>query len=114
LHDAGELIDGTTKLQLILGACGNAPNTERQLIQATIRQLLLGLDDDEYISLDDEIKLLVETRALLKEKFREMPDAGIGSTAAATEGGGSDEQRGGDDPSGQSAGTMVSGVMPGD
>ena len=77
LHDAADLIDGTSKLQLVLGACGNAPNTERELIQATIRQLLLGLDDDEYKALDDEIELLVKTKSQLKERVRELPDAVI-------------------------------------
>ena len=108
LHDAADLIDGTSKLQLVLGACGNAPNTERELIQATIRQLLLGLDDDEYKALDDEIELLVKTKSQLKERVRELPDAVIQSRAAATEGQGSDEQNAGEDPTGQSAGTMVS------
>ena len=72
-----DLIDGTSKLQLVLSACGNAPNTERELIQATIRQLLLGLDDDEYKALDDEIELLVETKSQLQEQIRELPGAAI-------------------------------------
>ena len=112
LHDAASLIDGTTKLQLVLASCGNAPNTERELIQATIRQLLLGLDDDEYAELDDEIELLVETKSQLKEQEREMRGAAIASRSEALEGAGSDEARGGQDPSGQSGGTMVSGVIP--
>ncbi len=112
LNDAASLIDGTTKLQLVLASCGNAPNTERELIQATIRQLLLGLDDDEYRELDDEIELLVETKSQLKEQEREMRGAAISSASEALEGDGSDEARGGQDPSGQSGGTMVSGVIP--
>jgi hypothetical protein len=112
LHDAADLIDGTSKLQLVLAACGNAPNTERELIQATIRQLLLGLADDEYRALDDEIELLVKTKSQLPERVRDLPDAVIESQAAATEGPGTDEQSAGNDPLGQSGGTMVSGVVP--
>jgi len=112
LHDAGTLIDNTTKLQLILSSCGNAPNTERELIEATIRQLLLGMSDDEYKELDDEIELLVETKSQLAEQMREMAGAGIASRAAATTGEGTEEAAAGQDPTGQSGGTAVSGVIP--
>jgi hypothetical protein len=112
LHDATDLIDGTSKLQLVLAACGNAPNTERELIQATIRQLLLGLADDEYRALDKEIELLVKTKSQLRERIDDLPDAVIQSQAAAIEGPGSDEQNAGVDPLGQSGGTMVSGIVP--
>ena len=73
LRTAGELIDGTTKLQGIIGNAGQAPNTERELIQQTIRQLLLGLEDKEYKVLDDEIELVVKSKATLKEQMDEMP-----------------------------------------
>jgi hypothetical protein len=108
LRDAADLIDGTSRLQLVLAACGHAPNTERELIQATIRQLLLGLDDDEYKALDDEIELLVKSKSRLREPIRELPDAVIQSHAALTEGPGSDDQNAGLDPLGQSGQTMVS------
>jgi hypothetical protein len=108
LHDAADLINCTSKLQLVLSACGNAPNTERQLIQATIRQLLLGLDDDEYHALDDEIERLVQKKSELKEPVRELPDAMIQSHAAADEGPGSAEQDAGTGPVGQAGTTMVS------
>jgi hypothetical protein len=111
LHDANALIDGTTKLQLVLASCGNAPNTERELIQATIRQLLLGLDDDEYKVLDDEIELLVETRAQLKVQEHELKGAVISSRVDALADGGSEEQAAGADPTGESGGTAVSGVV---
>ena len=113
LNDAADLIDCTTKLQRVLANCGNAPNTERELIQATIRQLLLGLDDDEYAVLDDEIELLVKTKSQLSEPVREMADASIASQASATEGNGSEEQFAGNDPTGQSGATAVSGTIPG-
>ena len=73
---------------------------------------MLGLSDDEYKTLDDEIELLVETKSQLNEQMREMQAAGIASTAAATEGPGSDEQLAGEDPTGQSGGTAVSGIIP--
>ena len=68
---------------------------------------MLGLDDDEYKALDDEIELLVKTKSQLKERVRELPDAVIQSQASATEGQGSEEQQAGEDPTGQSAWTMV-------
>jgi hypothetical protein len=112
LNDAGTLIDGTTKLQLVLDACGNAPNTERELVQATVRQLLVGLDDDQYKELDDEIELLVETKAKLKEQIREVGAAAITSRTEAMEGSGSAEEQAGMDPTGQSGGTMISNMIP--
>jgi hypothetical protein len=112
LHDAADLIDGTTKLQVVLSACGDAPNTERELIQATIRQLLVGLSDDKYKELDDEIETLVETKSRLAEQIREMQPAAIQSRAEAMQGEGSAEQAGGEDPTGQSGGTMISNMIP--
>ena len=112
LNDAASLIDGTTKLQLILGGCGNAPNTEQALISATVRQLLVGLADDEYKELDDEIELLVTTRSQLKEQMRELGVAAAESRAEAMQGEGSAEEAGGEDPTGQSGGTMISNMIP--
>ena len=84
LRSAAELIDGTTKLQIVFGKCGEAPNTERELIQETVRQLLLGLDDDTYKALDHEVELLVKTKAKLKEQMRQI-DFGIKSRADAVD-----------------------------
>jgi hypothetical protein len=111
LNDATTLVAGTAQLQLVMEACGNAPNTERELIQATIRQLLVGLDDDAYREMDDEIGLLVETKAKLKEQIRELGPPVYRSTAEALAGEGTDEG-GGADRSGQSGGTQVSNVIP--
>jgi hypothetical protein len=47
---------------------------------------------------------------VLQEKVDEMKGAALASRAEATEGEGSTEQEG--DPSGQSAGTAVSGIIP--
>ena len=111
LRSAAELIDGTTKLQLVIGNCGEAPNTERELIQETIRQLLLGLNDAEYKALDSEVELLVRTKAKLKERMREM-SLGISSGADAFDGDGSPEQRAGTDPTGESGTTAVANTIP--
>lgn len=114
LNDAATLIDGTTKFQLILGAVGNAPQAEQALLSATIRQLLVGLKPDEYKSFDDEFSLLVATKATIKEREREGHVADIEDLIDATDGDGSTEQAAQNDPSGESAGTMVSGVTPAD
>ena len=82
------------------------------MIQAAIRQLLVGLDDDEYKVLDDEIELLVETKSQLKEALREMAGPDIHDRAEALQGAGSAEQAGGEDPTGQSGGTMISNMIP--
>jgi hypothetical protein len=111
LRSAAELIDGTSKLQVVIRNCGEAPNTERELIQETIRQLLLGLEDAEYRSLDSEIELLVKTKARLKEHMREMT-LGIRSEADAFDGDGSSDQGAGTDPTGESATTAVGTSIP--
>jgi hypothetical protein len=112
LHDSSDVIDGLTKIQQCLSVVGKAPNLERELLQAATRQLLLGLTDEQYAELDEELQTLVETESQLAERVREMRAPAFESSAEATEGEGSDEQRGGEDPSGQSGGTAVSGIIP--
>jgi len=111
LRSAQELIDGTTKVQLIAQNCGEMPDTECALIQETIRQLLLGLTDLEYKVLDSEVELLVQTKSKLKEAAREMA-LGISSDADAFDGDGSEEQRAGTDPTGDSGTTAVANTIP--
>jgi hypothetical protein len=111
LRSATELIDGTSKLQRVIGNCGEAPNTERELIQETIRQLLLGLSDAEYKALDNEVELLVKTKARLKEQVREM-NIGFDSPVDAFDGDGSREEGGGTDPTGESGTTAVANTIP--
>jgi hypothetical protein len=112
LFAATELIDNLTKLQVTLKCAGEAPNTEREILQAIVRQTLLGLTDAEYDRLDAEIELMVRTKSRLKEPARDMADAGITSHVEAMEGEGSAEQGAGEDPTGQSAGTMVGNMIP--
>jgi hypothetical protein len=112
LFAAEDLIANLSKLQLTLAAAGEAPNTEREILEAIIRQTLLGLTDEEYAELDAEIELLVETKARLKEQVREMAQAGIESGAEAMQGEGTAESKAGEDPTGQSGGTQVSSLIP--
>jgi len=112
LFSASELIDGGTKLQVMIEAAGEAPKVESMLIRSIVRQLVLGLTDDEYSALDSEIDTVLETKARIKEEHREMGDAGISDRAEAMAGVGSAELAGGEDPTGQSGGTMVSNMIP--
>jgi hypothetical protein len=112
LCDSATLIDGMGKLQLCLQNVGNAPELEQAMISAIARQLLVGLDEDEYEAFDDEIELLVGAKATIKEQMREMHSAQITSNVAATEGDGSAEQDAEGNPTGESAGTAVSGIIP--
>ncbi len=79
LFAATELIDNLTKLQVTLKRAGEAPNTEREILQAIVRQTLLGLTDREYDRLDAEIELMVQSKSRLKEPVDEMPDAAVTS-----------------------------------
>ena len=112
LFAATELIDNLTKLQVTLKSAGEAPNTEREILQAIVRQTLLGLTDSEYERLDDELELMVKTKSRLKEPVQEMADAGVSSQAEAMQGPGSAEQAAGEDPTGQSGGTLVGNMIP--
>lgn len=88
LFSASELIDTLIKLQLAMGQAGEAPNTEREIFQAIVRQTLLGLTDQEYKELDDEMELLVQAKATLKEQSREMYSlaGGIGADTSGSTG----------------------------
>ena len=108
---AAERLDGTIKFQQVLATCGHAPNTERELIQASVRQLLPGLEDEAYGELDDEIDELVQTQATIKSRDREILP-GDRSTDEEFAGEGTDESRAGADPSGQSGTTAVANMIP--
>jgi hypothetical protein len=112
LFAATELIENLTKLQVTLKCAGEAPNTEREILQAIMRQTLLGLTDAEYDELDAEIELMVKTKSRLKEPIQDMPDAGITSHVEAMEGEGSAEQAASEDRTGQSVGTLVGNMIP--
>jgi hypothetical protein len=107
LNDAATLIDGMTKLQLVMESCGNAPETEGALIGAAVRQLLVGLDDDTYAAINDEIEELVATKSKIKEQNRELDAATTKDTSDYLAGGGSLVAP--NDPAGQAGGTAMSG-----
>lgn len=111
LYSAAELIDSTTKLQLVFASAGEAPLVEGLAIRSIVRQLLLGLTDKEYEELDDEIDVVLATKSQFKQHAREVADAGLTDAASATAGDGSSEADAGRDPGGQSAGTLVSGAV---
>jgi hypothetical protein len=112
LFSAAELIDGLTKLQTCFTHAGEAPETEALAIRSIVRQLLLGLSDDEYRALDDEIDLMLDAKAKLKERHRKLADAGFTDRTEAFAGDGSAEQAAGEDPTGQSASTLVANFVP--
>ena len=105
LQSAGELTDGLSKLQTTASAAGNLPETEGDVLKASMRQLLPGQNDERYGELDTEIEDHVAKKAADKQQMRE---AGISDRANVFGGGdGSTEQAGGSDPTGQSAATAV-------
>jgi hypothetical protein len=112
LFSASELTDGTAKLQGILKEAGEAPEVESIAIRSIVRQLFLGLTDEEYDALDQEIDTVLESKARIKERMHELREAGITTRAEAMAGEGSAELAGGEDPTGQSGGTMVSNMIP--
>jgi hypothetical protein len=112
LFAASEMTENLLQLQKALAQAGEAPETEQEIIQTIVRQTILGLSDSDYARLDDEIKLMVETKSRLKERIHKIAPPGITSHVEAMEGSGSAEQAAGEDPTGQSGATMVSGVIP--
>jgi hypothetical protein len=112
LFSAQDLCLVATQLQLIVRSAGELPEAEGTIINSIVRMALPGLDDSEYQLLEDECELLMESKSQIKEKMREMAPSVIQSRADALAGKGSAEQAGGQDPTGQSGGTSVSGVIP--
>ncbi len=103
-----EIGEATTMIQQIIGASGNCPNLERELIQAMYKQTLIGLSDEAYREIDAEIELLVETRATIVEQVREINTDAI-SGDNALDGGGTELSASQESNVGQSAATQLSG-----
>ena len=112
LFSASELIDGFTRLQASFKSAGTAPKTEALGYKSIIRQLLLGLPDAEYTSLDEEIDLVLKEKSGTNGSSIELQPAGIADGAEALAGLGSAEEGGGEDPTGLSAGTMLGSAIP--
>jgi hypothetical protein len=112
LFSASELIDGFTRLQVSFKSAGAAPKTEALGYKSIIRQLLLGLPDEEYAALDAEIDQLLKEKGGSAGPSTELLPAGITDLSEAFDGSGSSEAGGGTDPTGLSAGTMVGNFIP--
>jgi hypothetical protein len=112
LFSASELIDGLTRMQLSFKSAGTAPQTEGLGYKSIIRQLLLGLADEEYAALDHEIESMLAKKSETKDQPSAAPPAGISDQADPFEGDGSAEQAAGEDPTGQSASTMIGNMIP--
>lgn len=113
LFGPGEQIDNLTKLQLTFTGCGQAPKTELAIYEDIVRQTVLGLTDEEYEELDDELEEMVQAKATLKQQRGSLEVAMITSKAEAMENGGSTEGESGTDPQGVSAATAVTGGFDG-
>jgi hypothetical protein len=115
LFTADDIVKNLAQLQLGMEQGGNAPTVEGELIDSVIRQLLPGLSDDQYTEMDAEIEELLDRKAVEKGAQHEAHVAmaeGTVSRAEAFEGEGTQEQKAGEDPTGQSAGTRVGNVIP--
>jgi hypothetical protein len=112
LFSAAELGAGLLQLQQIAMSAGEIPQVEGIGLRSMVRQLFLGLSDEEYDALDAEIDLAMATKARIKEQLRELPDAEISDHTEALEGAGTAEAAAGTDPTGQSGGTRVASIIP--
>jgi hypothetical protein len=113
LFAAPEMTGNLLQLQEAMARAGEAPDTEREVLQTIVRQMLLGLSDADYARLDAEIERMVESKSRLGERPRPLDSPGITSRVDAMEGPGSAEQAGGQDPTGQAGGTLVGGLTTG-
>ncbi len=110
LSAAPEMTSNLLQLQQALAGAGEAPDTEREVLQSIVRQMLLGLSDADYSRLDAEIERTVDAKSRRKEEARVLDSSGFTSAVEALEGSGSAEQSAGVDPLGQTGGTMVGGL----
>ena len=88
LFSASELIDGLTRMQLHSSQAGTAPQTEGLGYKSIIRQLLLGLPDEEYAALDHEIDVMLAEKSKAKDRTSDLPacrDLRSGGSALAVE-----------------------------
>lgn len=111
LKSSTDILNDWMLLQQCISAAGNLPNLETQLGQAAYKQILVGFDDEAYAALDKEMLDAMTLRSTIVEQVREvnldaLSKQGIG-------GSGTDESAAGNDPSGQSNMTSVSGALGG-
>lgn len=91
-------------------SAGTAPKTEGLGYKSIIRQLLLGLPDEEYVALDQEIESMLAKKS--KDQTSALAPAGVSDQADALATGASAEDGGGEDPTGQSGSTMLGNMIP--
>lgn len=111
LHSAELIAAGIKAFQENLVAAGGSPNTEALMLKEQARQLLGDMPEIEYAEIDDEIEEAVAENSKIHEARRSLAVLQIASNSNAG-GKGSDVAAGGNDPTGQTAGTMVSGWSP--
>jgi hypothetical protein len=83
-----ELVQGAEGLQAFLDAAGMAPEVETALACKMVREILPGLEDDDYEAYDAELRVAIAAKAADTSRRREatpMPPAPPG--AAGVEGG---------------------------
>jgi hypothetical protein len=114
LFSADDIVKSLAQLQLNMEQGGNAPTVEGELMDSVVRQLLPGLSEEQYAEMDAEIEELLNRKAAKKGTIRDarVVTASIASQAEAFEGAGGQESKGGEDPTGQSGGTLVGNVIP--
>lgn len=113
LFSLEELVAGIVDLQSIVANAGQFPAAEKPLLRQLVRQLLLGLDDEEYRVIDEEGDLIIDTKAATAVAQGEsMAVEGASSRADALAEGGTAESGSESDPTGRTAGTMVSNLTP--
>lgn len=71
LFSVEELTTAVERVQAALAASGQAPVTEGLLIRAAVKQVLHGLEPDDYRAIDDEIQACVDSRARDESMRRE-------------------------------------------
>ncbi len=74
LFSADELAGAIDKIQKILAASGQAPETEKRLISSLVRQVLPGLEKEDYDAIEDEITETIDAKSQVMEQ---QSEAGI-------------------------------------
>ncbi len=93
-------------------ALTGCPLSQAIWLKEQIRQALVGLTDDQYKAMDAEIDQYVELIMQTRIKAGESGVAAVISQAEALKGSGTELDRSGQDPTGQSGSTMVSSLIP--
>jgi hypothetical protein len=115
LFSASELTDVLTRMQASMDNCGASPRVEARAYQSIVRQILVGLSDEDYAQMDQDIDSLVEMKSRergVTRAYRPGPPIGVTDNSEALEGAGSAELAAGVDPSGQSGGTLIANMIP--